>query len=384
LLAPEAENRLVVSVKFHRWKRERNVVANAYADVMPVVRAVGGASFPPIVNKDGVPDDRVIEEVLSGNEDENLLSRTVIEMATQLVRPRDGYWEACPPDSDVMGPTLTRCIDATIQVVNAYRFAEKLMMRAPARERLGPVIIGATRAANPDEGGWDTPCHDVLNTFALYGNQGILRPPSDSVMDEMGRVLFLQGINHPMIPLMDLQTDLNTAFHLDGDFRATVIFSHCASEILLDTAILGMLFEEGRSPTDAARIFDKPLKTRLLTEYHERLGGTWTVSGTKPVARWLRDLLRMRHRVAHSGYAPSYDEARVARDAHFDLGSHLRDRLAVRVKQYPLTAGIIVTSGGFERRNIHTKAAKSAVSLAESARLAEFLAWRSDVLGMRT
>jgi hypothetical protein len=199
----------------------------------------------------------------------------------------------------------------------------------------------------------------------------------------MERIVFLQQINHPALPLMDLQYDINSAFHLEGNFRATVIFAHAASEVLMDTALLGMLYEEGISAAEAISAFDRPLKSRVLGDFHERLGGTWNDQGDKPVARWLRDLLQVRHRVAHAGYRPTYDEARLARDAHFNLGSHLRDRLVQRVKKYPLTAGMLVTPGGFDRRDFHTKAADEANRLAESAALGNFLTWRTETLRPR-
>jgi hypothetical protein len=128
-LAPELADSLVVSVRFHRWKRDRNIIADAYAQVMPVVRAVGGPSFPPL---EGGSDGRMIEDELDGDESDRWSSRTVLEMTTQLVSPQDSYFAASAPDPSVMGPTLTRCIDATVRVINAYRFGEKLTMRAPA------------------------------------------------------------------------------------------------------------------------------------------------------------------------------------------------------------------------------------------------------------
>jgi hypothetical protein len=146
---------------------------------------------------------------------------------------------------------------------------------------------------------------------------------------------------------------------------------------------MGMLFEEGLPPEDAAGIFERPLKTRILSEYHDRLGGAWTPRGSKPVALWIRDLLELRHRVAHSGHTPTYDEALAAREAFFALGTHLRDRLAIRAKQYPFTVGMPVTRGGFDRRDIHTKAAEAAISLANSEKLPVFVRWRAEVMRKR-
>jgi len=125
------------------------------------------------------------------------------------------------------------------------------------------------------------------------------------------------------------------------------------------------------------------LKTRLLTEYHKRLGGSWDPEGTHPVATWLKDLLVLRHRVAHAGYLPSQDEAFAARKAYFALSRHLRNRLALRVKRYPITASILVTRAGFERRNLRTKAVDDAINLTSVDVLTRFASWRADVIRMR-
>jgi hypothetical protein len=380
-LNPQLANSLMVSVRFHRLKLRRNKLAQAYTNVMPVVRSVGGPSFPHIEQEPS--EDTLIEDNLGDNADEQISTSTVVEMSTQLVVPRENFWEASDPESDIMGPTLTRCIEAMILVVNAYRFAQKTMIPAPARERLGPIIIAATRPANPTNGPWDDTVHDVFNAFAGYLGATLPDLEAGDPLQRMARVVFLQQIDHPVLPLMELQYDTNSAFHLEGNFRATVIFAHAASEVLMDTALLSMLYEEGKSPAEAISAFDRPLKRRVLDDFHERLGGTWNDQEDKPVGRWLRDLLQIRHRVAHAGYRPTYDEARLARDAHLSLGSHLRDRLVQKVKRYPLTAGMLVTPGGFDRRGVHTKAAAEAIRLAESAALGNFLTWRTETLSLR-
>jgi hypothetical protein len=379
-LDPRLAGSLVASVRFHRLRRERGKFASYYASVMPVVRKLGGPSFPRLSVDSSAT---FAEDEFDDNEGENESWNTVVEMTAQIVFPKGGFWEACAPDQDIMGPTLTRCIDAMILVVNAYRFAQRVVIPAPARERLGPVIIAATRPADPEDGDWDEEVHDVFNAFAGYLGSTLSTVGPGDPMLRMRKLIELQQIDHPMIPLAELQHDLTNAFHLDGNFRATVIFAHSASEVLIDTAMLGMLHEEGKSPAEAARVFDQPLKSRLLREFHERLGGAWNDQGSAPVARWLRDLLYVRHRVAHAGYGPTHDEAKLAREAHFDLGVHLRDRLALRAKKYPLTAGMVVTAGGFERRGVRTKAAAEAIRLAESEALQDFLTWRAEVLRLR-
>jgi hypothetical protein len=73
----------------------------------------------------------------------------------------------------------------------------------------------------------------------------------------------------------------------------------------------------------------------------------------------------------------------MARDAHYALGTHLRDRLARHAKKYPFTAGLLVTKNGFERRGIRTKAADKAVATAEQE-IVPFLKWRAEFIQARS
>jgi hypothetical protein len=349
---------------------------------MSVVHSVTGESFPDFERVQPDPDPGT-PQTPSEYDDSTGMGYTVVEMTTQVAMPVDSHWEACEPNNYVMGPTLTRCIDHLIEIVEAYRFTQKISIPSPSRERLGPGIVAATRAADPDQGGWDVPATYVLNTFAMQGSgRFIAGTHTPETLPQMSEYMRLASLGHPVVALGNLQSELDNAMFHDGNFRAVLMFAHSASEILLDTALMAMLFEEGKTAEETVVSFGKPLKSRILTEYHDRLGGSWAPQGSNTVAVWLRDVLLVRHRVAHAAYAPHYEEARVAREAHFSLGQHLRDRLAAKAKQYPFTAGLLVTSGGFERRGIRTKAAEAAVRVHDD-RVGEFVSWRNDVISLR-
>lgn len=381
-LDPTLSHSLAVSVRFHRGKHNRDIVTEHDETLMSVVQSVTGDSFPDFKQ---VPQDAVSDSPEGLSEHDALadMEYTVVEMTTQVAMPVKSHWEACEPNDYIMGPTLTRCIDGLIQVVDAYLFAEKISIPSPARERLGPAIIGATRSADPGQGGWDAPSHYIINHFAtLSGQYFIVGTQTPDTLKKMHSYLAFASVGHPSIALWHLQADLNNALYHTGNFRAVLMFAHSASEMLMDTALMAMLFDEGKTPQEAVAIFAKPLKTRMLTEYHDRLGGVWVPQGSSVVAVWLRDVLLIRHRVVHAGYSPHYEEARVAREAHFSLGQYLRDRLTVRAKQYPFTAGMLVTAPGFARRGIRTKATEDATR-AGTIRLKEFVAWRNDLIRLR-
>jgi hypothetical protein len=381
-LDPALSHLLAVSARFHRGKRQRDIITEHDETLMSVIQSVAGESFPDFkqVPQNSASDPP--EEPADRNASDGM-EYTVVEMTTQIAMPVKSHWEACEPNDYIMGPTLTRCIDGLIQVVDAYLFAEKISVPRPARERLGPAIVGATRPADPDQGGWDTPAQYIINHFATQSGQHfVVGTQTPATLQEMYKYLVYASLGHPSIALGQLQADLNNALYHTGNFRAVLMFAHSASEILMDTALMAMLFDEGKTAQEAVASFARPLKTRILTEYHDRLGGAWTPQGSNAVAVWLRNVLMVRHLVVHAGYSPHYEEARLAREAHFSLGQHLRDRLAARAKQYPFAAGLLVRTGGFERRGTQTKAAEAAVR-AEADRLEEFVAWRNDLIRLR-
>ncbi len=375
-LDPRLSELVAVSVRFHRGRRDRHILREHDQMLMSVVRSITGESFPEPDSFADQPERSPEDEEPSG------MSCTVVEMTTQLAVPRKGYFEACEPGGGVLGPTLTRCIDGLIQVIDAYRFAEKVSMPSPARERLGPGIVAATRAADPAQGGWDAPAEYWINAFGAHGFGFVVGTQTPQTFQTMARFLGQASLGDPLHPYLYLQAELENAMFHDGNFRAVLMFAHSASEVLMDIALTAMLFEEGRTPEEAVSSFATPLKTRILTEYHNRLGGAWGSKGSNTVAVWLRDVLLVRHRVAHAGYSPHYEEAEAAHRAYFSLGQHLRDRLAARAKRYPFTAGLLVRSGGFERRDIRTKAAQTAVQIADE-RLIEFVAWRNNLIQLR-
>jgi hypothetical protein len=269
-LDPALMESLIVSIRFHRGRLARNLLMQHDEELMAVFGRVTGSSFPEFRR---VPSSEEGTRTESAD-DESLTSYTIVEMTTQVVKPTETSWQACEPAPGVMGPTLTRCITALIQVVNAYRFAEKISIPAPARERIGPTITAATRHADPANGGWDSPADYVMNLFASWHQAVLHGTEQPDTMKRMGTYLRLESMDHPSIPSMQVQADLDSAFFHEGNFRATAIFAHSASEVLLDIALMGILFEEGKLARDAvSHFFNRPLKTRLLTDFHERIGG---------------------------------------------------------------------------------------------------------------
>jgi hypothetical protein len=163
-----------------------------------------------------------------------------------------------------------------------------------------------------------------------------------------------------------------------------VILSHGASEVMLDQALMLMLWEEGESVESAAQAFNGPLLARVRSQYQKRLGGQWATEKVGIVGSWREDLVLLRHMVAHAGYRPNQEQAWRAFSAHEELRKYLLDRLAEKRNKYPLTAGILISEAGLRRRDAWTNKIRKIWAETDAERVIEFAVWRSDLLRRRT
>ncbi|WP_162602194.1 hypothetical protein [Streptomyces sp. CS207] len=141
-----------------------------------------------------------------------------------------------------------------------------------------------------------------------------------------------------------------------GDYANSVIQAALSSEVLLDSLLGIMLWEEqiGSPGTRAAiDIFDEAkgggLASRIKREYAPRLGGNWNVVVAGPVRKWSEDLAHLRGRVVHRGYRPSRAEAERALEASDALLDFVKSRLAAKAKHYPRTCLMILGEPGLRR-----------------------------------
>lgn len=141
-----------------------------------------------------------------------------------------------------------------------------------------------------------------------------------------------------------------------GDYASAVINAALSSEILLDSLLALMLWEEQiKSPNTVAAvdIFDETkaggLASRIKREYAPRLGGNWNVVVSGPVRNWSENLARLRGRIVHRGYRPSRAEAERALDASDELIEFVKSRLATKAKFYPRTCLMIIGEPGLRR-----------------------------------
>lgn len=368
-LPPALATELFVSIRFHRGHRQYSTITESLRDLLTVVHGVA-----PQLTEDAFSPD----EAESGDP---YAAYTVVEMVTPLVALRGGAWTSMGPSNEVMADSLTRCIDALRQIVNAYRLLENLPLSIPARERLGPMIMSATRPADPAQGGWDDAGSLVVNGFATAGRP-VAAPARPNIQDDIGRFLYQHALGEPKLAAIELEADANAALN-QGDFRSAVMLTHSASEVGLDGVLMALCWEEGMNAADTAAEFFPPLLTRVRTRYHNRIGGNWATNRNPTLGRWHSQLVLLRHSVAHTGLLPERHQVDQALEAHRALRTFLLDRVTASMHRYPKTVALFVTEAGLRRRNAWTRRAREAVEAADMDTLHDFTAWRDLVLAAR-
>lgn len=360
---------MFVSVRFHQGKREKSLFEISTGEMVSVLA--------PLMPDMGF--EQLLENPFKGSD--NITNYTIAELTTPIALPgEDGVFRPVQPDEGQEAECFERCLSALFMFLRAYRSSQNLRMHTPNRERLGPEIFSVVRSARFDPPEWDGKARWILNTFAL--------PPSppkmidDEGVQRLQHSLLAYAYGHPMNPVIDIMQEARSSLSL-GDYRASIMLSHTASEVFLDTALMLMQWEEGLTPEQASEVFQKSLVERVRNQYHPRLGGTWITKNGSACDVWRKDLVLVRHQVIHGGLGVTRPHAESAFRAHAKMYKHLEDRLASQVRKYPATAGIIVSRSGFAERNMSTRAVDRALATSTGENFSKFGAWRLRVLDLR-
>ncbi|MGW5689618.1 hypothetical protein ACWEWX_01235 [Streptomyces asiaticus] len=360
-LPDEATTRIFVSLKFWQVK-ERVPVRDMHLDVLSrvAVEIAGGEPFSPVEE---------LAEIDS--------YRTVVEMITAQ---NADVWAA--DQQAAVGEALDRCFDVLSDVSSMARLVKHWGHPIATKEQ---VAVALWFGRPPTAPSYKTGIGGIL----------ILTPPSDPVKEvfeepEMNRLMaHLKRVwdGSPLEFAMDRSLEASTFMRRDGDYGNAVIHAALSSEIVLDSILALLLWEEQlQVPSIDAAIaaFDESrggLTTRVRREYAPRLGGTWDPEKKGAVQAWARDLARLRGRVVHRGYRPTENEAVAALSASDALLDFIKGCLAAKARNYPRTALLVLGEPGLRRLG-GWKAAEAYLEASQHCPddwFREYAAWRRKV-----
>ena len=192
--------------------------------------------------------------------------------------------------------------------------------------------------------------------------------------------------NGPFYRYSELINDAQVACRQLGLQRSAVLSAASAGEVLLDETLRCVLWEDGKTPEEAGKIFAdkhdfKPRTTSLLPGY---LAGTWDAKGDGVIAQWFQNVYSLRHRVVHSGENPTAEETAIAVENSLELCEFLADRLADKVHRFPRTAMFLLGEPGLEKRGLWNDDLKAlSSSPTEPPWISTFVRWREATEAVR-
>lgn len=256
-----------------------------------------------------------------------------------------------PWDTPAEFDPLNRCITALLYFARAYRLATSTLYPPLSYERILPMVLVAR---------WD----EESQAFGEFDQILMLHhlnlpdaPPGETIEgDLLTRFDYFFGEQVEGTPLLGMSqrlADARRALLQDGDYALTTVLAAVAAEVLLDTVVLLLLWEEGMNPADAADLLSaNEAQTQKISRLLvPRLKGHWTFK-SGPVADWLLHTVRMRSRVVHANYEPTRIEAAAALDASYNLQTYIFDKLASQRNAYPRSTLISIAQEGLVRRNL--------------------------------
>ncbi|GGR12309.1 hypothetical protein ACFOE1_10680 [Agromyces mediolanus] len=285
-------------------------------------------------------------------------------------------YDGDPPDALALSDEFDRGLELIRDVQRSYYLATQDPITLVAREQLPTMLFFLQNHGQGLEPGIYLTHHASLRRSVQPA------PLSDDRRQTMAAVLRMNPGN-PFWPYANLRREAYVALWLRGDYAAAVITAATAAEVILDTLLRHLLWEEGVSAEDAAAHFSSStLATRVRRDYGPRLGGKWALDGADPVSTWHRDTAKVRNRVAHAGYEPTLEQANAALQAVIELEVHLMDLIChpKRLHRYIKTALAFTNVPGIKKRGRLSKRVQALIDSTPQSDLDLFHLWRDTAM----
>ncbi|MFT6292148.1 MAG: hypothetical protein ACJAR2_002762 [Ilumatobacter sp.] len=243
-------------------------------------------------------------------------------------------------DQEALTEAIDRGLAATRQVQRAYGKAVGRAVTPLTRERC--PLTAVIHAYPPDTAFHQRPTEQVffvLNPSAQPSTEDPLLTADQLDAFEYHRALNDEHLGVPP----GLALDGFREIIQEGNVWAGLALLASACECYLDLLLTCLMWEEGRRPEEASKVFDQVLVQRIKKAmFSDRLEGDWDIDGDGPVGSWFRNVATPRNSMLHTGRTPSQKEANEAMSAYNELVKHIGERLLANAAKYPRTMWMIL------------------------------------------
>lgn len=323
--------------------------------LMPDLEQLARAMQMALLDQGKDPPSRDALRDLSNQQAERGYQSVVIAL-TALIPPEDFDVDRARSEA------FDRCLSSLAKLETAY-------MLTAGDLRYRPTTLQTCFSACP----WATvdPVTDTWDPIQLFMvNEALARalsPPKlldDNALFQLQMRLERMSAQSPFLTFAERAFAAQRAYRIDGDYASTVLNGYTAGEVLFDTVLLTMAWEElaFRDPPTVTKdeivswFADRAtLESRVRRQFHLRVRGWHAQRQTGPIHDWFDEVALIRHRVVHAGYRPTRHEAGRALDVLRQVEEFIKDVLINprNRNKYPRTTLMFLGTPGLRRRNAY-------------------------------
>jgi hypothetical protein len=221
-------------------------------------------------------------------------------------------------DSDILSTVFDRLLNTLNIIIRAYMTTNKdYKVYILSKEALEPVTL--FRALRFDESDWDRviPGQFMLN-HNLDVEKVIISPEQHYKVLWYANVI-INNLN-PFILSEELMIT-SRRFEAYGSYRESIIAAQSSIETFISNLYIQFLLVEGLDEEISyQKLEETPFISIIKKEIHSRIGGKWNVvDELSEVGEWFKYTYKIRNRIVHRGYYPTFTEVNYAFSYAYEL-----------------------------------------------------------------
>lgn len=347
-----------VWVSFRQVENSHGRAAGISEAVHLVAKASG--AFPDL--------ERDVPQGDGGEVSGRKVAYTIVDVITPFDSPESPPedWSGEPFDLLPRSDAFMRGLRLVQDLVRGYRLTSESTPAIPSYEEIAHPILQLTGFGTVTEiesgsaSVYDSPT-EWSAQLMLLGHWNFPDPaPEEPLENHRLHQLLPFWMRHirsgsPFVMWNEHLGEARKAFVEKGNYGLSVVLANTATEVLLDSVLAMLLWDEGIAAKDAVRYFERGLSVQRMSNHTApRLGGNWgtTAKAKGPVGNWYNRAYRLRHRVVHGGYRPSRPEASAALESVSGLSTFIFDRIGEKRGTYQRTTLMTLAQPGLEQRGM--------------------------------
>lgn len=270
-----------------------------------------------------------------------IIDGTIFELATPIYIPNQ---EA---SRDLISDAFDRCLEELNGVLIAYLHATNdLRTRTLSRQNCRPLIPMMFQ----DQSGK----YYGLSPFGA--RLPLFSPQNDATLNDEELWKFevirtRRSRNDPFSLYVERIKAAQRYLNIDGDYSSSIVTAQTSCEILLNSILLIISWEEGLSRRETRGWFEERVtfRARVQRRLQPLLGGNWSNPPGDGLVSLLENMQHLRNSIVHLGSSPNERQARSVIEAVNTIELFAKRRLVAKRREFPRTALMLLGEPGMRK-----------------------------------